>query len=58
MYDRPTKLDEYRDFFRNHGTKDPYIRDNFYAGEHMAVSESTGLQNDNLPLEWTVVAAV
>ena len=50
------KMYEYRDFFRNHGTKDPYIRDNLYAAEQLiAVLGSTGLRNDNLPLEWSAV---
>ena len=46
------KMHEYRGFSRNHGTKGPYIRDNFYAaGQLIAVLGSTGLQNDNLSLE-------
>lgn len=50
------KMHEYRDFFRNHGTKDPYICDNFYAAEQLvAILGSTGLRNDNLPLEWSAV---
>lgn len=50
------KMYEYRDFFRNHGTKDPYICDNFYAAEQLVVVlGSTGLRNDNLPLEWSAV---
>ena len=37
--------------------KTPYIRDNFYAAEQLiAVLRSTGLQNDNLPLEWTALS--